>query len=156
MIMMASRRTEAFGRLVRQRRRALGLTQAELAGIAGLHPSQISHIEQGWRSVRLETIYRLAWALDVEAADLMPRFLSSPDDRTTDLSRVPPPDPRPPRPGPRHPRAAAQARRWDRNDEAPRGPAEHARGQDATPEITRPRQAVRRPPHLPPPPVMPR
>lgn len=54
-----------FGAAVRQRRSRLGISQEELAGRAGLHRTYISDVERGARNVSLESIQRLAAALDV-------------------------------------------------------------------------------------------
>jgi transcriptional regulator with XRE-family HTH domain len=48
------------------------MSQEALADHAHLHRTHISLIERGLRSVRLETIERLAVALDVQPAQLMP------------------------------------------------------------------------------------
>jgi len=48
------------------------MSQEVLANAAGLHRTHISLIERGERSARLETIYRLAKALGLQPADLMP------------------------------------------------------------------------------------
>src|SRR5579864_1840214 len=54
-----------FGAAVRQRRSRFGISQEELAGRAGLHRTYISDVERGARNVSLESIQRLADALDV-------------------------------------------------------------------------------------------
>lgn len=51
---------------------AAELSQEDLAFAAGLHRTAISHIEQASRSAKLETIEKLARALRVQPADLMP------------------------------------------------------------------------------------
>lgn len=59
-------------------RRACGLSQEKLAELAGLHRNQISNIERnvssndGVSDPHLSTVYRLAAALDVAPALLMP------------------------------------------------------------------------------------
>jgi len=50
------------------------MTQEGLADAAGLHRTHISLIERGKRSVRLETVERLAVALRVQPGRLMPRI----------------------------------------------------------------------------------
>lgn len=50
------------------------MSQEALADAAKLHRTHISLIERGQRSVRLETIERLARALGVQPAELMPRL----------------------------------------------------------------------------------
>lgn len=71
---MASRFQRNFGMKVRELRRRRGLSQEQLATAARLHVTHISLIERGGRSARLETIERLALALDVQPAQLMPKL----------------------------------------------------------------------------------
>jgi transcriptional regulator with XRE-family HTH domain len=53
-------------------REGRGMTQEALAKASSLHPAAISLIEGGHRAVRLENLRRLAIALDVEPAELIP------------------------------------------------------------------------------------
>ncbi len=71
---MSTKYRQAFGDRVRQIREQLGLSQEALAAQAKLHRTHISLIERGQRNVRLETVERLAKALRVQPADLMPLF----------------------------------------------------------------------------------
>jgi transcriptional regulator with XRE-family HTH domain len=48
------------------------MSQEQLAHAAKLHATHISLIERGRRSVRIETIVRLAIALGVQPSELMP------------------------------------------------------------------------------------
>jgi transcriptional regulator with XRE-family HTH domain len=66
-----------FGEQVRKTRTRRGMSQEALADAAGLHRTHISLIERGLRSVRIETIARLALALRVQPANLMPRVRHS-------------------------------------------------------------------------------
>jgi transcriptional regulator with XRE-family HTH domain len=61
---------QSFGRRLRVLRIARGLSQEDLAHAAGLHRTHISLIERDRRSVRLETIERLARALQIEPSEL--------------------------------------------------------------------------------------
>jgi len=61
----------ALGNAVRKRRVALALSQEELADRARLHRTYISLLERGLRTASVETIYKLACALEVRASDLM-------------------------------------------------------------------------------------
>jgi transcriptional regulator with XRE-family HTH domain len=61
-----------FGDRIREERERLDLSQERLASKAGLHRTHISLIERGQRSVRIETIERLALALRVQPGTLMP------------------------------------------------------------------------------------
>jgi len=58
---------ESFRAGLRQRRKELGLTQQQLADIAGLTSTAVAMIERGERSPNLDTAARLCWALDVAA-----------------------------------------------------------------------------------------
>ncbi len=56
---------QRFAANVRQLRTAAGLSQEDLAGRTGLHPTEISRLERAAREPRLGTIVRLARGLDV-------------------------------------------------------------------------------------------
>jgi transcriptional regulator with XRE-family HTH domain len=60
----------SFGYRVRDLRRARGLSQEQLAEIAGLHRTYVSSLERGQRNVGLDNILALAAALGVPPADL--------------------------------------------------------------------------------------
>jgi transcriptional regulator with XRE-family HTH domain len=79
MVSMPERRdfTRRFGERLRQARNARGLSQEGLAHAAGLHRTHVSLIERNRRSVRLETLERLAKALRVEPASLIPIVIGS-------------------------------------------------------------------------------
>jgi transcriptional regulator with XRE-family HTH domain len=49
------------------------ISQEHLAELAGLHRTYVGLIERGQRNITLETIEKLADALHVGMADLMPR-----------------------------------------------------------------------------------
>ena len=49
-----------------QRRRELGLSQAELARVCGTTQSAIARLESGGRPPRIDTLLKLAHALDCE------------------------------------------------------------------------------------------
>jgi transcriptional regulator with XRE-family HTH domain len=61
----------AFGRNLAQLREHTGLTQEDTAERAGLHRSAVAHIEQGRRLPRLDTIVKLAGAVEVEPCALL-------------------------------------------------------------------------------------
>lgn len=56
---------------VRQRREERGLTQESLAAVARLHGRHLQRIESGAANVTLESLVRLAEALDVDPTDLL-------------------------------------------------------------------------------------
>ena len=68
----ASDFTKRFGEALRRVRIERGLSQEDLAHAAGLHRTHISLIERDRRSVRLESLERLAAALKIEPGDLVP------------------------------------------------------------------------------------
>ncbi len=70
--MKKSRFVQDFGHRVREFRHARGLSQEALADEAGLHRTAISLIENATRSSSLETIEKLARAMDIEPSELMP------------------------------------------------------------------------------------
>jgi len=56
---------------VRKRRRALGLSQEELAARADIDRTTVSNIERSIYAVTIDVLARLGDALSVEAADLL-------------------------------------------------------------------------------------
>lgn len=64
----------AFGEHLRKVRGTCGISQEKLAEIAGLHRTYVSSVERGERNVSLETIERLAKALKLTMAALMPDY----------------------------------------------------------------------------------
>jgi len=61
-----------FGRRVRARRKAAGLSQEELAERAGLHRTYVGGVERGERNTSLLAIERIAQALGCSMSNLMP------------------------------------------------------------------------------------
>ena len=60
-----------FGRKLRELRQARGLSQEQLAFLAGLHRTYISSAERGERNVSLVNLGRLAKALGAQPSDLV-------------------------------------------------------------------------------------
>jgi DNA-binding XRE family transcriptional regulator len=58
--------------LVHARRRELGLTQEQLAGVVGVHRTFIVYFESGRRNVSLDTALRVVQALGLDL-ELRPR-----------------------------------------------------------------------------------
>jgi transcriptional regulator with XRE-family HTH domain len=74
--MVRSRRKTASARLrfaanLRATRKEKGLSQEELAAIAGLHRTYVGAIERGERNVSIDNIERLAIALGLDVVDLL-------------------------------------------------------------------------------------
>lgn len=57
---------------IRAAREALSWTQAELAAAAGLYPRSIQHWEAGTKQPTVASLTKLAAALQVSVADLLP------------------------------------------------------------------------------------
>ena len=62
----------AVARAVVLRRREIGMSQEELAQALGTSQAQVWRIESGEANITLSTMERLATALQVSAADLIP------------------------------------------------------------------------------------
>ena len=62
---------KTFGARVRLRRRELGFSQEEVAGISELHRTYIGSLERGERNISLANIVRLANALELDPAELV-------------------------------------------------------------------------------------
>ena len=63
---MILRTTSDLARLVRERRRELGLTQEELANLTALHRTSISLFERGKRMGGLDSILRIVNTLGMD------------------------------------------------------------------------------------------
>jgi hypothetical protein len=63
--------TRVFGERVRARRLELGLSQEAAAVRCGIHWTQLGKVERGQRSLRLETIVKIASGLDVDPGALV-------------------------------------------------------------------------------------
>jgi transcriptional regulator with XRE-family HTH domain len=60
-----------FGRRLRELRRGVGLSQEELADLAGLDRSYVGGVERGERNISLENICKLAAAMEVPPKTLL-------------------------------------------------------------------------------------
>ena len=63
--------SKAFGRVVRARREARGLSQEELAALAGIHRTYVSSIELGKVRLGLDIAKKVADGLGVTLGDLV-------------------------------------------------------------------------------------
>ena len=63
--------TREFGERVRKRRLQLGLSQEAAAVRCGIHWTQLGKVERGQRSLRLETIVKIAAGLEIEPGKLV-------------------------------------------------------------------------------------
>ncbi|KPK79790.1 MAG: hypothetical protein AMS25_11360 [Gemmatimonas sp. SM23_52] len=71
MSLQAGASDEAVGRRVRAARKYAGLTQVELGERADLDQAVISRLENGTHQPRVDTLERVAAALDMSLADLL-------------------------------------------------------------------------------------
>ena len=65
-----------MGRKLAAARKAAGLSQQALADATGVSKAMISMMEGGFRTPRIDLLVRLAAALDVPPADLLPDLAS--------------------------------------------------------------------------------
>jgi transcriptional regulator with XRE-family HTH domain len=63
--------SKAFGRVVRSRREGRGISQEELAALAGIHRTYVSSIELGKVRLGLDIAKRVADGLGVRLSDLI-------------------------------------------------------------------------------------
>jgi len=63
---------QEFGQKIRNIRKEKGLSQRELAALAELEHKQILKIEKGESDIRLTTVLKLIWALEVEPNNILP------------------------------------------------------------------------------------
>jgi transcriptional regulator with XRE-family HTH domain len=63
--------TATFGRRVRERRNALGLSQEALAQRCGVHWTFLGQVERGQRNLSLHNMLKIARGLDVDPAELV-------------------------------------------------------------------------------------
>lgn len=70
-----------LGLAIGDARRRLGLSQEELAFQSGLHRTSISHIERGLKSPTVDTLAKLAHALETTPSDLLASAEQHPKDK---------------------------------------------------------------------------
>jgi len=62
---------QAFGTVLRRRRREVGMTQEQLAEAAELHVNHVSFLERGMRTPSLDVVLQLAHGLGVQGSELV-------------------------------------------------------------------------------------
>lgn len=72
---------ERFAANLRRHRKQLGISQEELGIRASLHRTEVSILEQGFRSPRIDTLVKLAGALEVSPDDLLEGMVWRPGER---------------------------------------------------------------------------
>ena len=68
---MTAKDQRRLGEAIMLRRRRLGLRQQDLAALTGISQSYISGVERGLRPMNLETLRRIAAALETTPAKLL-------------------------------------------------------------------------------------
>ena len=68
---------EKLGRLLKNRRRSMELTQADLALRSGLTSRYIRKVENGQASPTVNSLVKLAIALDIRPAELMHQLMDT-------------------------------------------------------------------------------
>lgn len=62
---------KAFGITISRLRVQKGLTQERMSGLAGIARSHLVALENGEKTVRLDTLWRIADALEIRPSDLI-------------------------------------------------------------------------------------
>ena len=63
--------SKAFGNVIGQLRCEMGLSQEKLSGLAGISRSHLAMIENGRRTVRLDTLWKISEALGMRPSCLI-------------------------------------------------------------------------------------
>ena len=77
--------TKILGHRIRNHRTAKGLSQEKLAELSGCHPTYIGQIERGEKNATIESIEKIAFALNVSLCRLFEKL----DTETNDESNIP-------------------------------------------------------------------
>lgn len=72
---------KVIGKTIKKMRENKGLTQEVLSGLAGLDRTHYSKIERGLRSPTIETLFKIADALDIEPHEIMIEIEKSVNER---------------------------------------------------------------------------
>ena len=62
---------KAFGLVIGRMRIRKGLTQDRLSGLAGIARSHLAALEKGEKTIRLDTLWDLAYALELKPSELL-------------------------------------------------------------------------------------
>ena len=72
---------KVIGKIIKKMRENKGLTQEVLSGLEGLDRTHYSKIERGLRSPTIETLFKIADALDIEPHEIMIEIEKSVNER---------------------------------------------------------------------------
>lgn len=73
---------KAVGQRIRSYRLQLGFSQEKVAELSGCHPTYIGQVERGEKNATLESIEKIAAAIDLPLSKLFDKIGSTPDDST--------------------------------------------------------------------------
>lgn len=65
---------KAFGVVISRLRVEKGLTQEQMSGLAGIARSHLAALENGQKTVKLDTMWRIADALEIRPGELIARI----------------------------------------------------------------------------------
>ena len=63
--------SKAFGVVIGRLRTQKGLTQERMSGLAGIARSHLVELENGKKTVKLNTLWNIAYALDLKPSELI-------------------------------------------------------------------------------------
>ena len=63
--------SKIVGEVISEKRKQKGVSQEVLSGLADIGRTHLSAIERGERKPTLETLYRIAFALDIKMSDII-------------------------------------------------------------------------------------
>lgn len=84
---LSEKAAASFGKKLREARQAAGMTQERLAQLSSIDRSQVGHLEAGRKMPKLDTIIRLAGALDIEPCKLIADVRWTPPSETPGSAR---------------------------------------------------------------------
>lgn len=73
---------KTVGQRIRSYRLQLGYSQEKVAELSGCHPTYIGQVERGEKNATLESIEKIAAAIEVPLSKLFDKIGSTPDDST--------------------------------------------------------------------------
>lgn len=68
--------SETVGRVIKRVREEKGLSQEVVSGLADIGRTHLSAIERGTRKPTMETFFKIANAMDIDASDLLKQIES--------------------------------------------------------------------------------
>lgn len=77
--------SKTVGRVIQKAREEKGLSQEVVSGLADIGRTHLSAIERGLRKPTMETFFKIANAMDIEASSLLKRIESESEKTDTAL-----------------------------------------------------------------------